>query len=61
MINLKPIRIAKKLTQKEVAKIVGISTSFYNEIENGKRRPAVAKAKKIAKVLEIDWVLLIEL
>jgi len=35
-LKIKEIRLAKKLTQTELAKKVGISRNFLSEIENGK-------------------------
>lgn len=48
-------RQAKKMTQLEIARKVGITESFYCFIENKKKRPSVETAKKIAKVLDFDW------
>ena len=51
------IRIRKEfsMSQKEVAEAAGISQNYYSYIENGKRRPSVDTAQKIAKVLNFDW------
>lgn len=47
-------RKEKKMTQKQVAKEVGISRSFYSEIENGAKYPGGKTAKKIADALKFD-------
>ena len=52
---LKDLRIAKKLTMKEVATAANISESFYSQIENGNRNPAVEVAKGIATALDFSW------
>ena len=52
---LKKTRKNKKLTQCDIANACGYSQTAYCMIENGNRRPSVELAKKIAKVLEIDW------
>ena len=52
---LEPLRKEKGLTQKDVADAAGISQVAYCNIENGKRRPSVAVAKRIAAVLGVDW------
>ena len=53
--DLKSIRVAKKLTMKEVSKSVDITESYYSLIENKKRSPSVEVAKKIAEVLGFPW------
>ncbi len=55
MIRIKESRCEKGLTCQHVATQVGISRSAYSNIENGKRRPSVDTAKKIAAVLGFDW------
>ncbi len=54
---LKENRKEKNKTQKEIAELTGITQQMYSNIENGKRRPSVAVAKKIAEVLNFDWTL----
>lgn len=49
------IRTRKRITQKTVARIVGISRAHYTNIESGKRRPSPEIAKKIAEFLDFDW------
>lgn len=46
-----------ELTQQEMAKKIGVSRQYYNDIENGKRQPSVGTAKKIGELLEIDWTI----
>lgn len=48
MNNLKKLRGNK--TQKEIADLVGITTSHYGFIENGDRQPSLKVARKIADV-----------
>jgi len=55
MKELKEIRKEKALTEAAVSARAGITQQHYNFIENGKRRPSVAVAKKIAAVLGFDW------
>lgn len=55
------IRELKGFTQKAVAEKVGISRSFYSDIEQGTRNPKVTTAKRIADVLGFDWTLFFEL
>lgn len=42
------------MSQEEVAKIVGISRSFYTHIERGKRNPRYETLVKISTLLKLD-------
>jgi transcriptional regulator with XRE-family HTH domain len=53
-IKLFEARKRKKLSQEEVAKVVCISRSFYNQIENGERNPRYETTVKISNFLEVD-------
>lgn len=53
---LTKIRRDKQLTQFEVAIKANISESYYSLIESGARNPSTKIAKRIADVLEFDWV-----
>lgn len=55
MVDLKELRKQRGMKGVEVAKQSGISYQYYNFLENGKRRPAVPVAKRIAAVLDFDW------
>ncbi len=52
---LKTIRRERGLQAQEAAKEIGISVSYYCQIENGKRDCPVPTAKRIAAVLGFDW------
>lgn len=60
MVNIRYVRERLGLKQGEAAKAVGIAQATYCNIENGKSAPSVDSAKKIGKVLGIDWWLLFE-
>lgn len=47
-------RMQKKLSQKELAEMVGISAPSYCLIENGKTNPTISHAKKIANILRFN-------
>ena len=47
---LKELRISKNLTVNEMAKLIGISPTYYWQIENKKRRMYYELSIKIAKV-----------
>lgn len=51
--TIKEVRLFKNRTQSGIATAVGISESYYNLIENGKRRPPVDLAANIAKEIGI--------
>ena len=52
---LKELRRKKGLQAQQAAKLIGISTSYYCQIENGMRDRPVHTAKKIALLLDFDW------
>ncbi|MFR5787820.1 MAG: helix-turn-helix transcriptional regulator [Christensenellales bacterium] len=52
---LKHARERKGLSTYEAARLSGVSQSHYFMIENGQRNASPKTAKKIAKILGIDW------
>ena len=54
--NLKKIRLQKKLTQQEMADMIGMSREYICDIENEKRKKhvTIAVLGRIADVLNID-------
>ncbi|MGI5858847.1 MAG: helix-turn-helix transcriptional regulator [Tepidanaerobacteraceae bacterium] len=50
--KMRDLRKKIKLTQEDVATIVGISRSYYGLIETGQRNPNYITAKKIADVFK---------
>lgn len=48
-------RIAKKLTQREVADMVGVSSVHVTHIENGNRNISITLALNLCKVLDVDF------
>lgn len=52
---LQQFRIAKGLSQKEVAIAINRTEVYYGFIENGKRNPSVELAQLIAEFLGFDW------
>lgn len=52
MLKLKAAREEAGLTQAEIASILGISNSFYSQLENGKRRLSLKMALDIAAILK---------
>ncbi|EJW14265.1 helix-turn-helix transcriptional regulator [Paenibacillus alvei] len=54
---LKSQRKKMNLCQQQIADGVGISRQYYSNIENGKRPPSVALAKRIAAFLNVEWTI----
>jgi transcriptional regulator with XRE-family HTH domain len=52
--NIKRIRIAKNLSQKEVVMAAKIDTAQYSRIESSKRDPSVSTLEKIANALGVS-------
>lgn len=54
MNKLKKLRKEKNLKQREVAKALGITTSYYGMIEIGTRRPSLNLAIKISRYFDLS-------
>ena len=52
--NIKKYRLAKGLTQSELAEITGISVDYISLIENGKRTPSIKRLIILANSLDIE-------
>lgn len=57
---LRDARFRENMSQKELAKQSGISQENISRIENGKRVVGEKVAKKLAKPLKINYILLLE-
>ncbi len=55
-VNIRPLREGKLITQKELAKMVGMSEETISRIENGHRAPRFSTIKAIARALKVDPV-----
>lgn len=53
-VELAQARKNRKITQIEMANLLGISRSFYSLIENGIRNPDYGLAKKIAAFFKVS-------
>ena len=60
MENLRKARLAKKLSQKELADELGVTTATISRYESGERKLPVDTAKRIAEILEVDWYTLFD-
>ncbi len=52
--KLRELRTEKKLTQKQIAKLLGISTTCYGGYEQGYREPDFKTLVKICKLFEVS-------
>lgn len=51
---LKLLRNSRFLTQDELAKKLGISQTYYSQIENGQRRPSISLWQRIHKLFNLS-------
>ncbi|MGD1843394.1 MAG: helix-turn-helix domain-containing protein [Thermonemataceae bacterium] len=51
--NIKRIREAKKLSQKEVIAAINMGAAQYSRIENGKTEPSISTLERIARALGV--------
>lgn len=51
--NLSKIRQTKNMTQKELAKAIGISRPYLSDIERGKKKPGLDITLKLANTLNV--------
>ncbi|WP_252503235.1 helix-turn-helix transcriptional regulator [Sporosarcina sp. Marseille-Q4943] len=62
--DLKKVLIGRRTelgySHQQIADEVSISRQFYGMIENGERRPSVEVAKKIGRVMDLDWQIFFE-
>ena len=52
--NLKRIRIAKRITQGDIVRKLGLGRGFISNIENGKANPTLSTIAKIAKAIGVS-------
>ena len=55
MVNLKEKRLAKGMTQEELAKSIDTVQSSIARFESGETRPKPETAKALAAVLDFEW------
>ncbi len=51
---IKEVRLEKKLSQRKLASLAGISNTYLSDIEVGRTNPSLKTLKKIAGALEIE-------
>jgi transcriptional regulator with XRE-family HTH domain len=52
--RLKALRLARGLTQEELAAQAGFSRSYYTQVETGRRNVALLNLTRLAKCLQIS-------
>lgn len=52
--RLKELRLAKGMTQSEVAKVIGYSSLSYSRYEKGEREPDISTLCKLADFFEVS-------
>ena len=57
--NIKRLRIEKKLTQKKLSELTGISEVMISQYELGLRNPKLENLQKIAKALNVHSLVLL--
>lgn len=60
-LKIRQIRLEKKISLADVAKMVGFSVSYLNEIEKGKKYPKSEKILALANAFNIDYDSLVSL
>ena len=60
-LKLRQLRQEKELSTEQLAKLTGISVSYLNEIERGKKYPKTEKIIKLSNVLNTDYDELVSL
>lgn len=55
MIDLKSLRLAKGLTQEQLAEKAHVVRTAITNIEQGLAKPSISTAKALAAILEFDW------
>ena len=58
--NIKRLRIEKKLTQKKLSELTGISEVMISQYELGLRNPKLENLQKIAKALNVHSLVLLD-
>ena len=52
--KLREVRIKKKLSQGDVARILGVHRSYISGLERGRRNPSLVTVQKVAKALGVS-------
>ena len=53
-LKIKAIRVSKKISQRKLATLAGISNTYLSDIEVGRTNPSLKTMEKLAAALEIQ-------
>lgn len=52
--KLREVRLKKKLSQGDIARILGVHRSYISGLEHGRRNPSLLTVQKVAKALGVN-------
>jgi len=52
--RIKEVRLKKKMSQGDVAKVLGVHRSYISGLERGARNPSLITAQRVAKALGVS-------
>lgn len=52
--KLRDVRLKKKLSQGDIARILGVHRSYISGLERGRRNPSLLTVHKVAKALDVS-------
>ncbi|OGJ00660.1 hypothetical protein A3G98_00315 [Candidatus Nomurabacteria bacterium RIFCSPLOWO2_12_FULL_37_8] len=52
--KLREVRLKKKLSQGDLARILGVHRSYISGLERGRRNPSLVTIQKIAQALKVN-------
>lgn len=55
MVSIRDHRKARKLSQSQLGREIGLTRQAVSQLELGRNKPDVETAKKLGKVLGFDW------
>jgi len=58
--NTKKIRLAKGLTQEELAELSGFSQQYISDLERGRRNPTVVSLYELAQAMGVNYLELLQ-
>jgi transcriptional regulator with XRE-family HTH domain len=58
--NIRKWRLERGLSQEEVAHRVGIASSYFGQIERGRRNPTIGVLGRVADALDVPLVKLLD-
>jgi transcriptional regulator with XRE-family HTH domain len=58
--NIRKWRLERGLSQEEVAHRVGIASSYYGQIERGRRNPTIGVIGRVADALNVPLATLLD-